>query len=148
MTIHTFPSTVYSSTVIQVPYYTMHAKCMLHPHMWGGIKRCENVETRFKGALNSLWRVVYMAYQSLAYKADHYSRPIRWCHYCTYISMVTLNGILLQCWLWAWQSLTSTTILDLVSMTYSWNTWDDCLSCSCLANPFCPRLCNRGFHMT
>ena len=29
---HTFPSNVYGSTVVQVPYYTTHAQCMLHPH--------------------------------------------------------------------------------------------------------------------
>ena len=30
---HTFPSNVYGSTVMQVPYYTTHAQCMLHPHI-------------------------------------------------------------------------------------------------------------------
>ena len=30
---HTFLSNVYSSIVINVPYYTMHAQCMLHPHI-------------------------------------------------------------------------------------------------------------------
>ena len=29
---HTFPSNVYGSTIVQVPYYTTHAQCMLHPH--------------------------------------------------------------------------------------------------------------------
>ena len=29
----TFPSNVYSSTVVQVPYYTTHAQCMLHLHI-------------------------------------------------------------------------------------------------------------------
>jgi len=29
---HTFPSNVYGSTVVQVPYYTTHVQCMLHPH--------------------------------------------------------------------------------------------------------------------
>ena len=33
MTIHTFPSNVYDSTVIQVLYYTTDAQCMLHPHI-------------------------------------------------------------------------------------------------------------------
>ena len=30
---HSFPSNVYSSTVLQEPYYTTHAQCMLHPHI-------------------------------------------------------------------------------------------------------------------
>ena len=30
---HSFPSNVYGPTVIQEPYYTMHAQCMLHPHI-------------------------------------------------------------------------------------------------------------------
>ena len=30
---HSFPSNVYGSTVIQEPYYTTHAQCMLHPHI-------------------------------------------------------------------------------------------------------------------
>ena len=30
---HSFPSNVYSPTVVQEPYYTTHAHCMLHPHI-------------------------------------------------------------------------------------------------------------------
>ena len=40
---HTFPSNEYYPTVIQVPYYTTHAQCMLHPHIsregtWNDVK--------------------------------------------------------------------------------------------------------------
>ena len=30
---HSFPSNMYGSTVLQVPYYTTHAQRMLHPHI-------------------------------------------------------------------------------------------------------------------
>ena len=43
---------MYGSAVVQVPYYTTHAQCMLHPHItWGRIKRRECIETLLPSAL-------------------------------------------------------------------------------------------------